>query len=603
MALKSGLTLYCYTLPYGGVPYVVPYSDELQELQFTTVMPGGFGALDTTIRLSGVDARLPQPQLALFSHVALMDGLTCLFRGEIMESAYILDPTYGDAVRLTALGIGNQLRDDPYDISYSGKTAQQIVFAELQFHGSNPVKVLPQISQDTSLIFPDNPAGTYSPSYDGRTMEEIVGDMAILAGIYDWAVWDHPTQRDSAGFPLGQLSVLLHDASTTHYQATLANHDIIHAEISFSGERAYNFISVAYNTSSGGTSHGYASDPRLNSDGSQGTAPFRKRKYLRDLSGSSTIGGSQASAVASAFFGQLSNMTNKVSMVLTSINDAGGTPINLWTVRAGKNMFVPDLAVRGATLPTAATAGVNQFFIVSTTYQENQTSAQLTLQMDNYTEYAERQVARLQLAADQQARGQKFASLMQMMGAPQKAIAGSQFPATAAGQNGGGDFNWPTVLYQSPTSATITSISNTNATGAAYSNLSVYGGVLSFQSVAAGDCAYYATLTSQGNTLHEINEVTGTFDWHCSGCDTLHEGLDLRRDMEVRHHHASGVYVPSEPGHTSLTVECASCGLREGFNAALTSADEDAQRCGEHHADQARRIRRLMRALGLAVLP
>ena len=607
MTLRSGLTLFCYTLPTtqsGQVPAVVPYADELHELTFTTVMPGGFGSLTAKIRLSAIDARLPQPQLALFAHCALMDGPTCIFRGEILESAFVVDAADGDSVQLTALGIGNQLRDDPYDVTYNAQTAQQIAVHELVRHGST-FALLPQISQDASQIFPDNPATTYSPAYDGRNMEEIIADIAILAGMYDWAVWEHPSARDGAGFPLGQISVLLHDANTTHYQATLADRDITQAQISASGERAYNYIEMWFNSQNvnAAPAAATAKDPRLTpSTLAQNIAPFRMRKYRRDLSGVSTINSTQAQSIANAFLTQMENITNKISMQLESVRDAQGNALELWRVRAGKNLFVPDLAVRGTTLPTVATPTVNQFAIVSTSYQENATSAVLALELDNYKDYAERQIARLQLAADQQSRGKKFASLLQMLGAPVKGACGYRFLATAAGQSGGGTVTYPTQLYQIPTSVTISADITTNATGIAPTNLSVYRFILNFQSVAAGDCQVSGHYTTAGNTIRAIDGRRGRFDWHCSGCDTLHSGLSLRRDLLVVKTHPSGAHVP---GWTGLTVRCPACGMIEGFNTALTSEDETHGGGGAHRAAHARLIRRLMahRAVGLAVLP
>lgn len=598
MALKSGLTLYCYTLPTsqsGQNAIIVPYADELDGLTFTTVSPGGFGQLTATLRLNATNALLPQPQLAFGAHVALMDGPFCAFRGEIMESAYVVDASVGDAYQVTALGIGNQLRDDPYDVAYSGKTAQQIAQDQLTHHGTT-FHLMPQISSDNSLLFPDNPAGTYSPSYDGRTMEEIILDIATLAGIYDMAVWDHATQKDAAGFPLGQVSVVLHDANTTHYQATLADRDIVTGKIAVSGERAYNFTEVAYSNGTSGVGLAQQRDSRLLAGTfDQNLAPFRFRKYRRDVSGTSTIGSTQASSIATSLLQQMENLTNKVNLTLSSVKDAQGNPLDMWRVRAAKNIYVPDLAVRGQQLATSASATVNQFFILQTTYTETTTSATLAIQADNYEDYAERQIARLQLAADQQSRGFKFTSLMAMLGAPVTTNAGGRFLATAASQNGGGPFTWPLTLYQTPTSATLTPISSANATGATVFNLSPRGGTIQFTSVAAGDCFYFATLTSQGNTIRAINERRGSFAWHCSGCDRVITGLGIERDLEVWHQHQSGQFMP---GQTSLTIECPACHMREGFNTALSAFDEDPLRCGQHHAEHAQMIRRLMRHLG-----
>ncbi len=66
-----------------GAPYplvAADYSARIEALEFTTVAPGGFGDLACILKLP--DARLPRPELGLFSRVALRDGLFTCFSGE-----------------------------------------------------------------------------------------------------------------------------------------------------------------------------------------------------------------------------------------------------------------------------------------------------------------------------------------------------------------------------------------------------------------------------------------------------------------------------------------------------------------------------------------
>ncbi len=88
--LRSGLALYAYTPPTATFPLIVgEYGAQVEALEFTTVAPGGFGDLTCALKLA--DARLPRPELAMFSRVCLRDGLFTAFAGEWSDPALTLD--------------------------------------------------------------------------------------------------------------------------------------------------------------------------------------------------------------------------------------------------------------------------------------------------------------------------------------------------------------------------------------------------------------------------------------------------------------------------------------------------------------------------------
>ncbi|WIG57542.1 MAG: hypothetical protein OJF49_000286 [Ktedonobacterales bacterium] len=248
MALRSTLALYAYTSPTGSAypPLAHEYGEAIEALEFTTVAPGGFGDLACMLKLR--DARLPRPELGLFSRVALRDGLFTCFSGEWSDPALVLDGTHGglgDYVLLSALGGGVALRDDPDDSAYTTQTAQAIIGAEFSKRAANLA-----LDADQSAVLPTAPASTFSPIYDGYTLEEICHDLAFDLGDYMWVVYEHPKNRDSAGYPTWQLRMHPRDTQATTYMAL--GSDILSWRVQPSQQRAYNVVQVAYVDVSGG---------------------------------------------------------------------------------------------------------------------------------------------------------------------------------------------------------------------------------------------------------------------------------------------------------------------------------------------------------------
>jgi hypothetical protein len=607
MALRSGLSLWAYTSPStSAYPLITrEYAEELEELHFTTLAPGGYGQLMATLRLP--NARIPRPELSLFSLVAVADGDVAIWLGEITDPEQTLD-TSGEYVRITALGLGNGLRDDPLSVAYSNQTAQAIVADQL----SRRANYLPTISQDTSQIFPDAPVATYAPVYDARNMEEVVADVATLAtgsaGVpYSWGVWAHATQRNSTGFPLGQLVVHQQDTTTTAYIAALGTGEVIGYRVIPTAERAYNVVEIGYANGNSGYGHAIWTDPRLAANGSQNTAPFRRRKYTRDLSHITTINATQALAIATTYGEQFRNGQNKVQVTLGQVRDSMGNRLPLWRVRADQNLLVPDLAIRGTQIPTSATPGVNQFYIVQTTYSETRSGQmQLQVQGDNYVDSASLQIARLQLQSDVQARGGKVTGVYQVQGAAETGRCGVAWAYSTAGQNIGHAQTFRTIMAQTPTSITLTQSNAYNAATPTASSIDCYGFLFTTQCNGTGGVwagYWWGTYQTNGNTVRAVRRRSGRFDWHCSACDTLHRGLRLREHLRVTRHPERG----DVPGMTALDVTCPACGMVECFNTALTPADEDELTPGNypHRAGQARLIRQMMRHphIGLAVRP
>ncbi len=627
MALQSGLTLWAYPSPtltsFAGGP--VAYQQELENLSFGTVAPGGFGNLEATIKLA--DPRLPRPELQLFSRVALMghgeNGPFCVFLGEIMEAPFTVTEAEA-SVALVARGIGNALRDDPLSIAYSLQTPKQVATDEITAH--NRPNFLP-IDQDMSAVFPDNPAATISPSYDARNIEDILNDITTLAGDCIWGVWAHQVNKDAGNFPTAQLQVHLRDTATVNYRASFLEQDIVSATVAPVADRAYNVIKIGYNSKQNGFGTATYTDPRLGAGGVQGSAPFRRRAMVKDMSGTTSITSTDAQNIANLYGALYQNITNKVTFKLRSIKDAQSIPLPPWTVRADANIAVPDLAQRGVPLPTTLTAGVNQFYILSTSYAETATDWTLTMECDNFHDSAQQRIARLQLIADLRARAGKTNGAIQMLGASEQGYFGIEFTnAIAAHPSFGHGVIFQQIMAQAPTSLTLSAdsgASNYNTTTPAIDRINSVG----FRETvtcnfSAGDTwgRWYGWYTTVGNCLHEIHHEQARLDWHCDGCDTLHPGLLMAEHVEVLYPcptchdwhghlaahpalHATRKACRDTQGHgaveagsTALAITCPGCLSKECFNTALSSADEDVDSFNNYakRANDARLIRQLM---------
>ncbi len=492
--LRDTLALYAYTPPSSLYPLIMgEYGAEVEELEFTTVAPGGFGDLACGLRQAG--ARIPRPELGLFGRVCLRDGAFTAFQGEWSDPALVLDEAGGEYLWLTALGAGTCLRDDPDDAAYTAPaTAQSILAAEL----ARRAAYLP-LDQDTAAILPNQPTATFTPVYDGANLEEILHDLMGALGDYTWAVYDHPSHTDGAGFPTWRLQAHPRDLATTSYIAL--GEDIASWRVAPSAERAYNVAQVAYVDPASGPGVVTVSDPRLNSDGSQGSAPFRRRKLRRSL-GNLPLTAAQATTIAQAWLAAYSQPTSKVEMVLRAVRDANGAPIPLSHVRADGALFTPELAARGQTLSTGPQPGVNQFYIVETKYHETADGdITLSLQLDNYADRVEGLLARLRLTDDAQRRRRGVYRLTQSPGAQQMGFAAIRAPSASAGQTVGAGVSFIPTLSRTPTGLTFTPISATNvASGPTITagSLTPWGCEITVIAAASGAVAWSGTWTTVG---------------------------------------------------------------------------------------------------------
>jgi hypothetical protein len=490
MSLRTGpggLGLYAYTNPStSAYPLIVSdLAPVCEALEITSVAPGGFGDLACIVKLP--QARIPRPELAIFARVLCTDGPFCVFAGEWADPALVLDGHNGEYVMLSALGGGVGLRDDPDESVYTSTTAQAIIAAEF----TKRVNYL-SVDADQSLVLPSAPASVFSPIYDGASLEEILHDLCFDLGDYTWAVWDHATHRDGAGYPTYQLSVHPRDTTTTAY--TALPDDIASWRVTPSQQRAYNVVEVAYVDVTGGPAKVSVSDPRLGALGSQNLAPFRRRKLRRSL-GRAPLTAAQATTIAQAWLAAYENVSNKVEIVLRSVRDANGVPLPLHQVRADRNLFVPELAVRASvSLPLSPTPATNQFYIVETIYREiSNGDVTLTLLLDNYADAAASQLARLTLAYDAALRQRGTFRTVISPGTPVVGPAGAAFSNEAAGGFVGVVVSFPGVLPAVPSNVLLTPTGLLNATAAGTDGITRYGFRLHWTAVAAGATAWIGT--------------------------------------------------------------------------------------------------------------
>jgi hypothetical protein len=504
-----------------------------------------------------------------------------------------MDQTNGEYVKIQALGMGNCLRDDPGTFSYSNTKAQAIAIAQLQLR-TVTFKELP-IDTDTTQLFPDNPAALLNLVYDGRNMEEIITDVALQVGDYNWGVEASPTVKDFTGvFPIGRLYARARDTTTTHYTAYLKDGDVYQYEFTPTADMAYNVMDNAYTNGAGGVSHYVTSDSRLASDRSQGAAPFRWRRYQRDFTGISTVNAAQATTIGATQLALYKNVTYKGSLSLRRVRDANHVIQDLYNVQAGKNIFVPELAILGQQLAISATPNVNQFYIKSAKYSEDQSgNQQMQLDLGYYRDDAAIRIAQLQLQADANQRGGKTTGTVQALGAPINGFVGWNFSNATAGQNSGAGAQFPAQCSQTPTSLVFTGVANTNV-GAISANFFTNVGCMVFgPAVASGAGSYGATYSTVGNCLLDLNADGGRFAWHCDVCG------EVFTDLAIGDHLRVATLFGAEPGRSALAISCPGCARRgvevvEAFNTAMTAADELDGHHHPHRAEQARLIRAVM---------
>jgi hypothetical protein len=314
------------------------------------------------------------------------------------------------------------------------------------------------------------------------------------------ALHDHPRNRDdAAGYPTWQLRAHVRDTATTSYLAL--DEDILAWRVMPSAQRAYNVVQVAFVDPVAGPGVLTVSDGRLNGDGSQGNAPFRRRKLRRNL-GHLPLTSTQATAIANAWLSTYSAPTNKVEVELRAVRDPNGAELPLHQVRADANLFIPELAVRGQSLSSGPLPGTNQFYIVETSYRETTSGdVRLVLQLDNYADHATALLARLQIASEARARQRGVYRPVQSPGAQQVGYCSLRSPSAGAGQQIGVGLNFVPVLSTTPTGLSFTAIASTNVgsgPSVTAGTLTPYGCEVTVSAAAAGPVLWTGKYTTVG---------------------------------------------------------------------------------------------------------
>jgi hypothetical protein len=473
---------------------LVDYSASVDRLELNTVAPGGFGALKVRLVLPQSRARVARPEFGVLNaRLVVLDGRNCVYTGEVVQAALTLD-TNGEGIDLVGQGGAGALADDPQDGSYTAATAQAIIAAEISRRSAYIA-----IDQDTSAILPSAPGATFSPVYDGATIEDILHELADLLGDYIWGVWDHPTHQDSFGLPTWQLTMHPRDTSTVGWQGLSG--DVLAFRIAPASERMFNGVTLHYTDPKVGPGSVTVYDARLGAGQAQGTAPFRFRRFRRDM-GRRVLTSAQAATLAAQYLAEFENVSNIIAVDLAQVRNAQGQIQPLVRVRADTNILLSEVLPRSANLPgmPAAVGGQNLFYIRQTRYVEQRGKpALLTLQLDQIADFAAADLTRLKYEEQLRQRSKRQPPAAQPVGMVLTGVCGGAATAAAGSQTFGQVVSFPTVMVNVPTSITLTQTGATNATAPTVADISVYGFLLTWKSSAAGYSAWIGTYQTVGN--------------------------------------------------------------------------------------------------------
>lgn len=220
--------------------------------------------------------------------------------------------------------------------------------------------------------------------------------------------------------------------------------------------------------------------------GAQNAASFRRRKLRRSL-GKMPLTAAQATANAQAWLATYQNVTNKVQVELRAARDANGNPLPLHRLRADRNLFIPELAVRGQQLSSGPVPGVNQFYIVESLYRETASGdVVLRLQLDNFADAAGAEIARLKLAYDAASRRRGEYRYPISPGVLVVGGCGASYPNSTAGATCSTWVPFPGVLSQVPSSITLSITGSSNASSIQAVGATKYGFSLQWTTLANG---------------------------------------------------------------------------------------------------------------------
>lgn len=472
----------------------------VEGIEFSTVAPGGFGHLTVDYRIPS--SRLAPPELQIFANVALMDGPFTCFEGRWDEPDVAFSATDGELYKLTAQGPSNTLKDDPVDVSYSGKTGLQILTDQLISDSTGTAlkrNKSCQLDQDTSGILPDHPSTTFTIGYSGQTFEDVLNSVCALEGDYTWTCWDHLRNKDAVGFPTWYLQVHSRDTSTVSYTALFQ--DFIDWDIRPTVEYSYNVITLSYkNSATNFNSSVTVQDSRLNADGSQGKAPFPWRRLKKDLQ-HLTMSSTYATALANAYLNLYQNSQYKITFHLGQVRDANKVVIPLHHVRADANILVPDISFISDSLPVWATFNANLFYIQETTFAERQGEPpQVEIVCDTFSDRMDYLIKRLEAAQEFGKRSQKTHANVHVSGESESGWCGTSWGANAiTGDVYEESVTFRTQMASTPTSIALSGISLVNVASVAIPAITQDGFTLAITTSAGGSGRYRATYTTVGN--------------------------------------------------------------------------------------------------------
>jgi len=468
----------------------VPIGNLVEGILWSTIAPGGYGHL--TMRFAVKDALLIPPELRIFAQVAVMDGPFPVFLGRLDEPGIVSD-TNGDYYDITAQGGATALKDEPRDFAYTTKTAQYIIGDQISVRSAYIA-----IDQDTSLILPNAPSATFSPAYNGKTIEDILNELITQLGDYTWEVWGHSTNVDVGYFPTWQLQVHIRDTATLAYGAW--PEDIVSLNVRPTVDYSYNAVTLLYRDSATSVPTSVTvQDSRLNSNKSQGSAPFPYRLLRKDL-GTLLLSSTQAATIANALLAQYQNTNYKIEVNLARLRDDAGMEVPLWQCRADKNIFIPQLAAVSTILPFTFTQNSGLYYITETEYTESGGTPNLKMTLNTFTDEAAFQIAQLQYQANLATTNKKVEAVLQAVGSPETGTCGcsapSNAPASSVWEQG---VNFKTTMTNVPSSITLTAVSSTNVTSVTAANVTRTGFQFRMTINAAAAASWSGNYTTNGN--------------------------------------------------------------------------------------------------------
>jgi hypothetical protein len=496
------LNLTAYSINTGGSPDFGEYGPQISQLSFSTIAPGGCG--DLTVRLNLPNPRLYRPHLRMFANIALWQGKQPLFVGRWDEPGYVVSANDGEYLQLTAMGAGQTLGDDPEDATYSAKTGKQIITDQLQGATLGRANWL-NIDTDLTQVFPDNPATTYNYNPQAHTIEDVLNEITAIQGDYLWYVWPHPLNRDSVKMPTWQVSVLQRNfataSPTVHYTGTVGDYSDVDYRPAL--EYSFNAVTIKYKDQTTGLPASVTvKDGRLNTNNSQGSAPFPYRVFTKDLA-SYNLTATQAAAIANAYLNEYKNGGFKITVKLESVTDGSGGVVPLAQVRAGNNILLPEITPAAAQLVYTSTANTNLYFIQQTQYNEQEGQLPtLTVTLNSFSDAAAFQVARLQYGAVVTARSSsRSTGTQQSVGQPEKGVAGPLSWGTAGVSTDTfrTSTNFKSVMVNVPSSITLTTLASSNSSAPTVDTITNHGFTHHVNPSANGAGFYQSTYLTVGN--------------------------------------------------------------------------------------------------------